>query len=138
MKETGAAIGGEGNGGVIYPPLHFGRDAIAGISLVLQSIAEDNVTLGDRVREFPHYEIIKDKVAFEGDLLRIEQRLREEFKGRFSMLDGIRIDMEESWIHLRASNTEPVVRIIAEAATRAEAAALSAKVRALLDAEGGA
>ncbi len=132
MRETGAAIGGEGNGGVMYPPLHLGRDAMVGAALILQSLAEDGVPLSERVASLPQYFIVKEKAPFDGDLAKVKKRLEEKFIGRLDALDGIRIDMENGWVHLRASNTEPVVRVIAEARSPEEARSLAAEVRALL------
>jgi len=132
MRETGAAIGGEGNGGVLYPPLHLGRDAMVGAALILQSLAEDGVALSARAAAFPRYFIVKEKAPFAGDLASVMKRLAERFEGRLDALDGIRIDMDAGWVHLRASNTEPVVRVIAEARTPEEAQSLAAAARALL------
>jgi len=121
MKETGAVIGGEGNGGVIYPSLHYGRDAMVGMVLVLQALAEEGVTLKTRVSSLPEYHIVKEKIASDTDLTGIEERFKNHFRGSSNTLDGIRIDMDNGWIHLRSSNTEPVVRIIAEARSLDEA-----------------
>ena len=132
MRELTAAVGGEGNGGVIYPPLHYGRDAMVGIALILQSLAADGAVLSQRVASLPRYFIVKEKAAFEGDFARAENRIKRGFSGRSTALDGIRIDMDEGWIHLRRSNTEPVVRIIAEARSLEEARNLVEKARSLL------
>ena len=115
MKEKEAVIGGEGNGGIIYPGLHYGRDAMVGIALVLQSVAERGVNLEEIVSAMPDYHIVKEKVAFSGSLTDAFGRLEREFKGRVDSTDGLRIDMDAGWLHVRPSNTEPVVRIIAEA-----------------------
>jgi len=132
MKETMAAVGGEGNGGVIYPHLHYGRDAMVGIALILQSLAEDGGALSKKVASLPRYFIVKEKAAFDGDFARAEDLIKKSFSGRATAVDGIRIDMEEGWIHLRRSNTEPVVRIIAEARSLEEAENLAKEVRKLL------
>ncbi|MDD3643474.1 MAG: phosphoglucosamine mutase [Candidatus Krumholzibacteria bacterium] len=121
MKERGAVIGGEGNGGVIYPPVHYGRDAMTGIALILQHIVSSGEPLARLVARLPRYEIVKEKFAFSGDFESLTERLREAFGGEYNLLDGIRIDTEGGWVHVRRSNTEPVVRIIAEAPTGAEA-----------------
>lgn len=134
MKERGAVVGGEGNGGVIYPPLHYGRDAMTGIALILQSLAEERVSLREKVESLPRYAIVKRKYTFEGDLERAAAALNERFTGNVNTLDGIRIDMETGWIHLRSSNTEPVVRIIAEAGTEKEALSLAGEAEAVLKA----
>lgn len=132
MKETGAVIGGEGNGGVIFPAVHRGRDAMTGIALVLQLLAGGKRTLADLVAGLPGYEIVKEKRRFDGDLSSIASTLERMFAGTVNTLDGIRIDMDDGWIHLRKSNTEPVVRIIAEAKSAAEAARLAGEVARLL------
>jgi phosphomannomutase len=124
MKETHAAIGGEGNGGVIYPKLHYGRDAMAGAALVLQALAEEGVSLSKKAAALPRYFIVKEKVALKGDFALAEKSLQKRFSGRVTAIDGIRIDMESGWVHLRKSNTEPVVRIIAEARSIEEARSL--------------
>ncbi len=125
MKEKGAVIGGEGNGGVIYPELHYGRDAMAGIAIVLQSVAERGMDLGEIVSAMPDYHIVKEKVAFSGSLPDAFRRLEHEFTGRTDSTDGLRIDMDAGWLHVRPSNTEPVVRIIAEAESANLAAELA-------------
>jgi phosphomannomutase len=132
MKETMAALGGEGNGGVIYPHLHYGRDAMAGIALILQSLAEEGGALSKKVASLPRYFIVKEKAAFDGDFARAEDLIKKSFSGRATTVDGIRIDMEEGWIHMRRSNTEPVVRIIAEARSLEEAEHLAKEARKLL------
>ena len=124
MKERGAVIGGEGNGGVIYPGVHYGRDAMTGMALILQMLADEDTTLEAKIESLPSYTIIKEKIPASGGLESAGDRLRKEFAGRFETIDGIRIDMPEGWVHLRLSNTEPVIRIIAEAASGEEAAAL--------------
>jgi phosphomannomutase len=132
MKETSAVIGGEGNGGVIYPELHYGRDAMVGIALVLQSLAGSGMKLGEAVSRLPNYHIVKEKVPFRGDLSDVGAALSGEFEGRVDETDGIRIDMDDGWLHVRASNTEPVVRIIAEAASPGEADAIAARAGEIL------
>jgi phosphomannomutase len=132
MRERGAVIGGEGNGGVIYPKLHYGRDAMAGAALVLQSLAEEGISLSRKAASLPRYFIVKEKVALKGDFARAEKALRDGFSGRITAIDGIRIDMESGWVHLRKSNTEPVVRIIAEARSIEEARSLAKKAGAAL------
>lgn len=124
MKERGAVIGGEGNGGIIYPRLHYGRDAMVGIALVLQSVSERGINIEELVSAMPHYHIVKEKSAFGGSLPDALDRLESEFEGRADRTDGLRIDMEEGWLHVRPSNTEPVVRIIAEAESETMAAEL--------------
>ncbi len=117
MKEKGAVIGGEGNGGVIYPKVHRGRDAMTGIALVLQYIASSGKSVGELAGGLPDYNVLKEKISFEGSFGELSSRLRDRFDGNYNDLDGIRIDMNDGWVHVRRSNTEPVVRIIAEAKT---------------------
>ncbi len=117
MKEKGAVIGGEGNGGVIYPRVHRGRDAMTGIALVLQHVASSGNNVGELAADLPGYSVVKEKISFAGSFEGLSSRLRDIFKGNYNDLDGIRIDMDNGWVHVRRSNTEPVVRIIAEAET---------------------
>jgi phosphomannomutase len=124
MKEVHAPVGGEGSGGVILPKVHFGRDALVGIGLILQYLAEFRGTLSDLKASLPQYSISKDKVALgslnpDGVLERL--RTKHASEGAVNTDDGLRIDFPDSWIHLRKSNTEPIVRIIAEARTKEEA-----------------
>ena len=132
MKKTGAAIGGEGNGGVIYPRLHYGRDAMLGAALTLQALAEEGVSLADKVASFPRYFIVKDKFAFAGDFEKVEKAAQKRFAGDVCAADGIRIDMPEGWVHMRRSNTEPVVRVIVEAISVEEAERLAREAGKLL------
>jgi phosphomannomutase len=115
MKEKGAVIGGEGNGGVIYPKIHHGRDAMTGIALLLQYVASSGKSVGELAAALPAYSVVKEKISFEGSFDELTSRLRKIFDGNYNELDGIRIDMDKGWLHVRRSNTEPVVRIIAEA-----------------------
>lgn len=132
MKERGAVIGGEGNGGVIYPPVYYGRDAMTGIALILQHMVSAREPLARLVERLPRYESVKEKYGFEGDFEALTRRLRGAFDGRYNLQDGIRIDTEEGWIHVRRSNTEPVVRIIAEAPSGEEARELVRQAAGLL------
>ncbi len=124
MKTLGAVVGGEGSGGVIFPGLHYGRDAIVGIALILQALAEDGGTLSQLKAGLPQYAIAKGKIELKGvppdEVLEII-KTRHARSGRVNTDDGIKIDFPDSWVHLRKSNTEPIVRIIGEAGT-AEAA----------------
>ncbi len=127
MKEVGALIGGEGSGGVILPAVHYGRDAVVGTGLILQSLVDFGGPMSEFKRTLPQYSIVKSKVGIgsvpASDLLkRIADRHRDT--ANINVEDGLKLDFERSWVHLRASNTEPVIRIIAEAPTREEAAAL--------------
>ncbi len=124
MKEVGAIIGGEGSGGVILPSIHYGRDAIVGIGLILQSLAESSGTLSQLKASLPQYSIAKGKIEL-GSLSPDEAlRTIQASAGTDAMLntdDGLKLDFPNHWVHLRKSNTEPIVRVIAEAKTMKEA-----------------
>jgi phosphomannomutase len=130
MKENGSLIGGEGNGGVILPEVHLGRDAIVGIGVILQYLSEFKGTLSVLKSTLPQYFITKDKVEI-GTLNpdNILQRIAKAYisSGKINTDDGLKIDFPSSWIHLRKSNTEPIIRIIAEARTKEEADSLVIK-----------
>lgn len=139
MKEKGAFIGGEGNGGIIVPDFHYGRDALIGIALVLTHLARTEKRLSELRKEYPSYSITKLKIDLpeKTDSAAVLDRVREKYsREALDLTDGVRIDFEEqrAWVHLRRSNTEPVIRVIAEApeATAAEelAARLMADVKA--------
>lgn len=134
MKDVEAVIGGEGNGGVIYPAIHYGRDAMTGAALILQLLADEKVSLKEKIASLPRYYIVKEKFPFKGSLDAVIEALKIEFVGEINGIDGIRIDMEKGWVHFRRSNTEPVVRIIAEAADEDEARRLVEKAGGILDA----
>jgi len=136
MKGCDAAIGGEGNGGVILPELHYGRDALAGIALFIQAFAEwkkeTGGTLSEFRKTFPDYFMSKQKVTLAAMTKESLAALFDTIAARhpeasINRLDGIKLDFPEGWVHLRPSNTEPIVRIYTEAATKAEADALAAK-----------
>lgn len=127
MKAVGALVGGEGSGGVIVPALHYGRDAIVGIGIVLQQLAEFGGTLSALKATLPQYVIVKSKVEVTKE--RAAEVLdfvlqKHKGKGTTNMDDGLKIDFPDSWVHLRRSNTEPIIRIIAEAPNAARAQAL--------------
>ena len=135
MKEVGSPIGGEGNGGVILPAIHYGRDSLVGMALVLQHLAETGGTLSRLMKKFPKYDIFKKKISLETDLDsdRLRTIMKDEFAGgRFNLDDGVRVELEGSWLHVRKSGTEPVVRLIGEAATREEAERLVSRAVRLL------
>ncbi len=118
MKSSNAVIGGEGNGGVILPDLHYGRDALAGIALMLNLIAERDVSLTELKSTYPAYEIRKHKVALTEamDVDAILRAVYEKYKDeKVSTIDGVKIDFDHGWVHLRKSNTEPIIRIYSEA-----------------------
>jgi phosphomannomutase len=132
MKDLGAVIGGEGSGGVILPKLHYTRDAIVGIGLFLQQMAEFDGTLSQFKETLPHYSIVKTKIRTDSIGRRnIFARLIKYYsnRGAINSADGLKIDLKDSWIHLRKSNTEPIIRIIAEAVTEKEAGKLIREVR---------
>ncbi|MCS6981972.1 MAG: phosphoglucosamine mutase [Flavobacteriales bacterium] len=129
MKEVGAVLGGEGNGGVIVPDLHYGRDALAGIALFLTALAHDPKPLSELRSELPSYELVKKKITLaEGvDTAVLLRRLAEYYpKERVDTTDGVKVNFERGWVHVRRSNTEPIVRIYAEAPSAPEAEELAA------------
>jgi len=129
MKETGAIIGGEGSGGVIYPELHYGRDALVGIALLLQLLTETGKSISQLKEELPSYFIAKQKIVL-GNVNpdQVIKKLTEKYASeKINTEDGLRIDFSDHWVHFRKSNTEPIVRIIAEAKDKAQAEKLSAK-----------
>lgn len=118
MKEIKAVIGGEGNGGVIFPDLHYGRDALVGIALFLSYLAKKNISLSELRRELPEYFMIKDKIELTPaiNLAAILNGLKKDYQNeKITDIDGVKIDWADSWVHLRGSNTEPIIRIYAEA-----------------------
>ncbi|MCH5334660.1 MAG: phosphoglucosamine mutase [Alistipes sp.] len=128
MKETGAIIGGEGNGGVIYPELHYGRDALVGVALFLTYLAGKNMTMTQLRATYPAYFASKNKIeltpAINVDkvLLEVKTRYANE---KVNDIDGVKIDFADSWVHLRKSNTEPIIRVYTEAGTPEAADALA-------------
>ena len=134
MIQNNAAIGGEGNGGVIDTRIVPGRDSLVGIAFVLQLMAERNKTISQLVAEIPRYEIIKTKFECKReDANRAVEALKEEFaKEKTDTQDGLRIDWEKSWVHARPSNTEPIMRIIAEAPDRLTAERRIAEVQGIV------
>ena len=128
MKKTGAIIGGEGNGGVIYPELHYGRDALVGTALFLTYFAGKNMTMTALKANYPQYFASKNKIeltpAIDVDKVLLEMKERYSSEN-VNDIDGVKIDFAESWVHLRKSNTEPIIRIYTEAKSAAEADALA-------------
>jgi len=117
MKATDAIIGGEGNGGVIYPELHYGRDALIGIALFLTQLAERKISAKKLRDTYPNYFISKNKIELtaEIDVDQILSHLEKKYKDeRITTIDGLKIDFDDGWVHLRKSNTEPIIRIYAE------------------------
>ena len=133
MKECGALIGGEGNGGVIYPALHYGRDAMVGVALFLTNLAHKKMKVSELLKTYPQYVITKNRIDLSDKAL-IDKILSEMQKiyanENVNTIDGVKISFEQKkqWVHLRRSNTEPIIRIYAEAATKEEADALAAEV----------
>lgn len=135
IQQHGAVIGGEGNGGVMFPQAHTGRDAPVGLALILHLLATTKLTVSGLVEEAPRYSIVKAKVPRRDDLAPIYQRLQSRFADATAdSRDGLRLAWPGRWVHLRPSGTEPVIRIIAEAATVEDAEALVSECRNVLDA----
>ena len=135
MKQTGAVIGGEGNGGVIYPAAHYGRDALVGVALFLTLLAKSGKKVSELKATYPAYSIAKNKIELTPDIDvdAILAAVKDEFASeKITDIDGVKIDFPESWVHLRKSNTEPIIRIYSEAATMAEADALADKIKAVI------
>ena len=126
MKEEKAIIGGEGNGGVIIPEVHYARDGIAAIAILLEYLADTDEPVSELAKKLPRYYMVKEKRAFAGKgFSLIKNKLEEHFKhGSFDFLDGVKITLEDGWIHIRPSGTEPVIRIITEAKTKKRAETL--------------
>jgi phosphomannomutase len=134
IREEGALIGGEGNGGVMLPALHIGRDAPLGVALILQLLAQTGVALSQLVAESPRYTIVKAKAGRGSDLKTLYDRLRGRFPDAVvDERDGLRLAWPDRWLHVRPSGTEPILRLIAEAPTEADAQTLVAAGRELLD-----
>ncbi|CAI8224005.1 MAG: Phosphomannomutase/phosphoglucomutase [Cryomorphaceae bacterium] len=128
MKATNAIIGGEGNGGVIYPEMHYGRDSLIGIALFLTQLAERKLSASALRNSYPKYFISKNKMKLtpEIDLNFIFTALKEKFKHeKITIIDGLKIDFKEGWVHLRKSNTEPIIRIYSESKGEDKANALA-------------
>ncbi len=131
MKKTNAIIGGEGNGGIIYPELHYGRDALVGVALFLSLLAEKEMTTSALRATYPNYFMGKKKIELtpgldvDGILKTMEERYKNE---KLTTIDGVKIDFSNSWVHMRKSNTEPIIRIYTEAPSQDEADALADKI----------
>ena len=134
MKEVGAVIGGEGNGGVIYPESHYGRDALVGIGLFLSSLAQKGMKASELRKTFPDYQIAKNRIDLtpETDVDAILVKVKEMFaadpEATVNDIDGVKIDFPTMWVHLRKSNTEPIIRVYSEAQTMEEADAIGKKL----------
>lgn len=135
MKETGAVIGGEGNGGVIYPELHYGRDALVGVALFLTLLAKSGKKVSELKAGYPQYAIAKTKIELtpEIDVDAILDAMKERFSNeKITDIDGVKIDFADSWVHLRKSNTEPIIRIYSEASTMEKAEALGEEIKNIM------
>ncbi len=136
MKATNALIGGEGNGGVIVPDLHYGRDALIGAGLFLSHLAHSGMKMSEFKRVFPLYEMSKNKIELTEQINvdSILEHLKTVFKNeQLNNTDGLKIDFENGWVHMRKSNTEPIIRLYAEGRTREEAESLTRQVRNEVD-----
>jgi phosphomannomutase len=138
MKETGAVIGGEGNGGVIYPEIHYGRDALVGVALFLTYLAKKKMKVSELRATYPNYFISKNKLVLkEGtDIKQLFDRLKTHYAA-FPILDidGVKIDFPDGWVQARASNTEPILRIYAESTSMAKADAYASEVIRILESD---
>ena len=135
MKETGAVIGGEGNGGVIYPASHYGRDALVGIALFLTYLAKKQTTVSALKATYPAYAIAKQKVELTPaiNVDAILAAVKEKYVAQeVNDIDGVKIDFPDRWVHLRKSNTEPIIRVYAEANTIEQAEATAADIMAVI------
>lgn len=135
MKETGAVIGGEGNGGVIYPAAHYGRDALVGVALFLTLLAKSGKKVSELKKQYPAYAIAKNKVELtpDVDVDAILKAIKTKYANeKVTDIDGVKIDFENSWVHLRKSNTEPIIRIYSEAQTIEEAEALGNSIKSVI------
>ena len=139
MRETGAVIGGEGNGGVIYPELHYGRDALVGVALFLTLLAKRGIKVSELRKTYPDYIISKNRIDLtqgmdvDGLLKRLADKYYATPGCKVTTIDGVKIDFEDGWVHLRKSNTEPIIRIYSEAHTEARANQLAEQVKAEVD-----
>jgi phosphomannomutase len=131
MKATNAIIGGEGNGGIIYPELHYGRDSLVGVALFLTYLAQQDQTVAELRASYPQYYMSKNKIELtpqidvDAILLAMTKKYSSE---KISTIDGVKIDFAENWVHLRKSNTEPIIRIYTEAQTQKEADVLALRI----------
>ncbi len=136
MREIGAVIGGEGNGGVIYPELHYGRDALVGVALFLTLLAKSGMKVSELKKTYPQYEIAKTKLQLTPDmdvdaiLAAVKKHYANE---KLTTIDGVKIDFKDGWAHLRKSNTEPIIRIYSEAHTMEEAEKLGNDVKKIVE-----
>ncbi|MGB3469073.1 MAG: phosphoglucosamine mutase [Cyclobacteriaceae bacterium] len=131
MKETNAVIGGEGNGGVIYPELHYGRDALVGVALFLSHLAKSGFSASRLRAKYPNYFISKNKIELTPDIDvdDVLERIKEQYKNNpVNTVDGVKIEFDKEWVHLRKSNTEPIIRIYSESENEATSEHLANKI----------
>ncbi len=131
MKATDAVIGGEGNGGIIVPDLHYGRDALIGIALFLSHLAEQNVSMKKLRSSYPSYFISKNKITLENgvDVSYIFEKIKDNYKNNpVNTEDGLKIEFDKDWVHLRTSNTEPIIRIYSESSFETTAENIAKKI----------
>lgn len=134
MKQTHAVIGGEGNGGVIYPASHYGRDALVGIALFLTHLAKEGCTVSELRKKYPDYYISKNRIDLtpEIDIDALLNKIKRQYSDYpINDKDGVRIDFPQGWVHLRKSNTEPIIRIYSEAPTKEQAEELAAQIKSI-------
>lgn len=132
MKRTGAVIGGEGNGGVIYPASHYGRDALVGVALFLSLLAHKGKKVSELKKEYPQYEIAKNKIQLTPDINvdAILDAIKKKYANeKITTIDGVKIDFPDYWVHLRKSNTEPIIRIYSEAKDMDQANAIAREIK---------
>lgn len=128
MKDTNAIIGGEGNGGIIYPELHYGRDSLVGLALFLSLLSQKQIPVSELRKTYPDYYMAKEKIQLtpEIDVDLLLEKVEDFYKDEnITTIDGVKIDFEESWVHLRKSNTEPIIRIYTEAKSQEKADSLA-------------
>ncbi|MCM1440396.1 MAG: phosphoglucosamine mutase [Roseburia sp.] len=136
MKEKGAVIGGEGNGGIIYPEIHYGRDALVGVALFLTLMAKSGKKVSEIKNELPQYEIAKNKIELTPDINvdAILEAVKKYFKDEeVNDIDGVKIDFDDCWVHLRKSNTEPIIRIYSEAENMDKANELAETIKGIIN-----
>ena len=130
MKSKGAVLGGEGNGGIILPDLHYGRDSLVGIALVLSHLATSGKKMSELRSSYPEYYMAKNKIQLEKgmDVDGLLEMVKDKYQNEdISTIDGLKIDFAEEWVHLRKSNTEPIIRVYTEAKSQARAVELGEK-----------
>ena len=131
MKQNKVVIGGEGNGGIIYPDAHYGRDALVGVALFLSLLAEKDMKVSELRKTYPDYYMSKKKIELTPglDVDAILEAMKKHYSNEdITTIDGVKIDFAENWVHLRKSNTEPIIRIYTEAKSQHEANALADKI----------